>query len=234
MTQWKLDPLCPVSHRMIACLPFLEGGGNRLYDLTGNLRGINFGAGAARPRWNMDGTVHFDNANTQYINAENASVFNFGTGSFSVATRFCIQPADGFANVIMYDWGTGTYTWWGMIINGTPAEFKFYVDDGVNLRNVSGGQNLNDGKPHDAVFSRSSGGQMKAVIDGVLKASQTFAPVANITGNGAGDIFWIGTAGSGDTDNYKGECGYFYAWNRVVSEAEAIRIHENPRHMILR
>lgn len=233
MTQWKLDPLCPVSHRMVACLPFLEGGGNRLHDLTGNLRGINFGAGVAGPRWNKDGTVRFDNANTQYIKAENASVFNFGTGSFSVAIDFRINPGDDYANIIMYDWGSGTCTWWGIIIDGEPARLKFYVDDGVNVRSVAAGAGLDDGRRHDVLFSRAADGRMKAILDGVLKDNQIFAPVANIAGNGAGDIFWTGAAGSGDTDNYKGDCGYFYAWGRVVSEAEAIRIHENPRHMII-
>ena len=161
--------------------------------------------------------LEFDGTN-DYVSVPHNSVFNWGSGAFSVSAWFKTSST-AISAIVDKDWWGMYPTGWSLMLNVNGAgTATFLIGDGSNPNiNVTGGSNLNDDKWHQVVAVRSATNSYSLFIDGVNVGS------SSETKTNIDNSYAIGIGARASRDNafyFSGRIDEVRIWNDARTETE--------------
>lgn len=213
----------PLTRGLVAALPFHEGAGTTLKDLSGNRHTVAF-TGA----WSVDsfGAAISTNGSTTEANITGNTSLNVQTGDFTVSVGFNpsslsstytalfdFGPSANNRNLSLFlnaGGGAGAVFW--QVGNGTGGS------DGILI-----GQTITTGKQWNITVSRKGAASSFYVNGrfGITSSAQTGT-------SALGGNLSLGLNPTAGGAKFNGKYDYFHLWNRALSAAEVAQLAYDP------
>lgn len=177
-----------------------------------NINSVTYGAGI------INNGVQPRNSGKKYLSASHNSVFNFGTGDFSISfwAKLLDTSLNSTENLIRHYSGGG----WVVQFKSTNRQIYFFATSTGPATSVTNAI-PNDTDWHHYVFTRT-GGVAKIYVDGVDKTN------SGTVGTGSVNVttpFYIGS--NGTSEGFDGTVDEVYLWNRLLSGAEVLELYNS-------
>ncbi len=195
--------------------------GGTVYDRSGignNLFMIDMPTTTALVPGRIGQGLNFEDGAIDYLEGENVSSYDFGTGPFSVSVWFKTTFAGGGVRLVsVRDVCLNDSFWEVDIAAGT---FSACIDDALgNLTCVASNAVVNDGEWHHGVAVRD-GVTLSAYVDGVFDNSASGVDILDLV-NAAP----LRIGDSVCNNDYLGEIDEVRIYNRTLSSAEVKRLY---------
>lgn len=200
--------------------------GGTVYDRSGfgnNLVQVDLATSTAIVPGKIGQGLHFESGVTDYLEGEDVSTFDFGTGPFSVSLWFKTSFAGAGVRLVNTRTICTHDVFWE--VNIGVGKFQPCVEGGSaeTLTCLAGNATVNDDEWHHAVFTRN-GTSLKGYVDGALDDTATAGSVVDLTNSAPLRI--------GDSicaNDYNGELDEVRIYNRALSTAEIARLYSAAR-----
>jgi hypothetical protein len=212
----------PIARGLVACWLLNEGGGNTLFDVSGN--GKNLAKNSAAT-WVIGeaGFGYDQDAN------ESTSIADFHVNNITLETRVIHQSArngNTAYNGIVAKWVTGSDCWF---LGANAGGFSFWVstsggDYGIDTGTFTNGVLFHEVGTYDGETSR-------LYVDG-LELSTNATPSGNL--NTYTTATWLGRQQSSTARWFPGTIFYVRIWDRALTAVEVRWLYEEPYAMFER
>jgi len=211
----------PLARGLVGCWLMNEGGGDKIYDLSGNRNMGIFAAGSASPTWKpgkFGGTLYF--GGDDYIDVSDSSSLNniSTTGAISIVVSF---RATDLSGTIIRRLVSKLYTCFDFFYMCSGDTIQFDVNAAPLVGSVL---TANQVYHTVATYDKNAGdNNQKIYLNGLLNAqtTETNGLVANDNVLRIGSYPTLARPHIGDID-------YIYLYNRALSAAEIAQLYREP------
>ncbi|TAK57531.1 LamG domain-containing protein [Patescibacteria group bacterium] len=191
-----------------------SGQGNNMYF-------VNMATSTAYVAGKMGQGLFFESGTVDYLEGQDVSTYDFGTGDFSVSVWFKTTFAGAGARLVsirsicMHDvfWET----------NVGAGLFGGCVDDGATTSCVQSNTTVNDDEWHHGVFTRS-GTALTLYVDGVLDNTGTADSIVDLSSSAP-----LRIGDSVCNNDYTGDIDEVRIYNRNISATEVKQLYKMAR-----
>ena len=214
----------PLARGLVGGWPFWEGGGGKLYDVSGqgnhgtltNMDPVTDWVGTPQG-WGLDYT-----GSSRYVNV--GSDYNAGS-QFAIVAMAKLNAAGGWDVIAAKEVWSGNDGWFLYNDNAGPWQLVFRRGNGSALRTSA--NSITAGEWFHVAVS-VSGNDVRIYVDGRLEnATASFGTIADSTVD-----TYIGSRhqndGTGATDTWQGHIGQVLVYNRALAAAEIAELYADP------
>jgi hypothetical protein len=209
----------PLARGLVGCYLMNEGGGDKIYDLSGNQYIGSFASGAAAPVWTPAkfGTGLYFDGSDDWLGQAKCPVSGY---PFTLSAWFnTTDTAATSDHHILTLRGVSSDTYYGIAVRYNT--FKgIAIARNTNTSYASTLKTVNDGKWHNITAVFESATSRTVYLDGVYQATST----SSVTFSGT--AWYVGSRGGAGFFN--GLIDNANVWNRALSASEIAQLYREP------
>jgi len=227
---WPLDWDNPLSRGLVCHLPFNEGSGGIVNDLSGN---GNTGTlvGAAHFGPGKFGSCLDFGGDGDYVDCGDDSSLDMGSGDLSVSAWFKTITTSNDVIIGKGMSGTDSKRYVLVVLGDSPynGKVQIYLDDNSNPGSlISSADTYNDGNWHYVVGVRD-GSNLRLYIDGTAETPVDISSLGDIDSAGDCDIGTIyDNALPGYANYFNGSMDNVMIFDRALTASEIAQLYREP------